>query len=88
MLDGYIRLKEQKVMMDRERVFLEQEKNRVQMLLLGMQNVMNAYSASRSLPEPNVPAAPIVKPAVVPQPNSTILCPWLIDIGDHWMFLF
>ncbi|XP_061343136.1 uncharacterized protein LOC133289255 [Gastrolobium bilobum] len=64
MLDEYICLKEQKVMLDKERVLVEQEKNRVQMLLQGMQNVMTAYNASGNL------AAPAAKSAVavVPQP--------------------
>ncbi|XP_061336655.1 uncharacterized protein LOC133283757 [Gastrolobium bilobum] len=68
MLDEYICLKEQKVMVDRERVLVEQEKNRVQMLLQGMQNVMNAYNSSRSLPAPNVPVL-TAKSAGVPQPK-------------------
>ncbi|KAJ1420092.1 Isoamylase 3, chloroplastic [Sesbania bispinosa] len=68
MLDEYICLKEQKVMMDQERVILEQEKNRVQMLLQGMQNVMNTYNASRSLPASTVPVMN-TKSAVVPQPK-------------------
>lgn len=43
-LDEYIRLKEKKVMLDQEWCRLEQEKSRVQNLLRGMQDVMNAYN--------------------------------------------
>ncbi|XP_020233028.2 uncharacterized protein LOC109813271, partial [Cajanus cajan] len=65
MLDEYICLKEQKVMLDQDRVVMEQEKNRVQMLLQGMHNVMIAYNASGNLP------APAAKSAVVAVPQPT-----------------
>lgn len=57
-------------MLDQERVRMDQEKYRVQMLLQGMQNVMSAYNASGNLPAPNLPAPP-AKPmvSVVPQPQ-------------------
>ncbi|KAL1549208.1 hypothetical protein AAHA92_17340 [Salvia divinorum] len=43
-LDEYITLKEQKVLVDQERQRVEHEKSRVQNLLSGMQEVMNAYN--------------------------------------------
>ena len=58
-LDDYIRLKEQRVIMDQEKVNLEQEKMRVQNLLKGMQDAMNVYNQSTnvcSLP-PQLPHA-------------------------------
>lgn len=98
MLDEYICLKEQKVMLDQERVLMEQEKNRIQMLLQGMQNVMNAFNASRSLPVTNVSMLPNAKSAVVPQPrvgNKTpigrtlsLINQELFNIADYLMFLF
>ncbi|KAL2484783.1 hypothetical protein Adt_29539 [Abeliophyllum distichum] len=45
-LDEYIRLKEQKVILDQGWRRLEQEKSRVQNLLRGMQDVMNAYNST------------------------------------------
>ncbi|XP_020234984.1 uncharacterized protein LOC109814877 [Cajanus cajan] len=65
MLDEYICLKEQKVMLDQDRVLMEQEKNRVQMLLQGMHNVMTAYNASGNLPLPAAKSAVVA----VPQPT-------------------
>lgn len=43
-MDDYINLKGQKVMLDQEICRLEHEKYRVQTLLQGMQDVMNAYN--------------------------------------------
>ncbi|MCL7029764.1 hypothetical protein MKW94_025730 [Papaver nudicaule] len=43
MLDEYIRLKEQKVMVDHEKCMVEQEKFRVEVLLQVMKDVMEAY---------------------------------------------
>lgn len=57
MLDEYICLKEQKVLMDQERRHLEQEKVRVQSLLQGMQNVMSAYNAGGRSSTPLISAA-------------------------------
>ncbi|TKY63393.1 hypothetical protein E2542_SST13264 [Spatholobus suberectus] len=68
MLDEYAWLKEQKVMMDQQRVVVMQEKNRVQMLLQGMQNVMNAFNAFWKSPSSNV-AVMNANSAVVPQPR-------------------
>lgn len=71
MLNEYISLKEQKVMLEQERARLDQEKSRVQTLLHGMQSAMNTYNASGSLPSlpPNM-AADTTRSAVVavPQP--------------------
>ncbi|CAN0879827.1 hypothetical protein LINGRAHAP2_LOCUS13318 [Linum grandiflorum] len=55
-LEEYISLKGQKVMLDQERVSLEQENLRVHKLLHGMQQVMNVYSGS-SVP----PVAPMIQ---------------------------
>ncbi|XP_039064411.1 uncharacterized protein LOC120209484 [Hibiscus syriacus] len=68
MLDEYICLKEQKVLVEQERARLEQEKCRVQSLLQGMQSVMNAYNGSATasvLMIPHVNATKTV--SVVPQ---------------------
>ena len=58
-------------MADQERVCLDQEKYRIQMLFQGMQNVMNAYNTGGSLPPPNVPAT-AAKSAVVISPQPQI----------------
>ncbi|KHG24134.1 Putative HERC2-like protein 3 [Gossypium arboreum] len=68
MLDEYICLKEQKVIVEQEKARLEQEKCRVQSLLQGMQSVMNAYNASATASVPMIPHADATKTvAVVPQ---------------------
>lgn len=54
-------------MLNQERAAVEQEKNRVQMLLQGMHNVMTAYNASGNLPAP----ASAAKSAVVTVPQPT-----------------
>ncbi|XP_047151596.1 uncharacterized protein LOC124823439 [Vigna umbellata] len=70
MLDEYICLKEQKVMLDQERIVVEQEKKRVQMLLQGMQNVMTAYNASGNLSTAASAAKSTV--AAINQPTYTL----------------
>ncbi|KAJ7950218.1 Myosin-M heavy protein [Quillaja saponaria] len=71
MLNEYISLKEQKVMVDQERIRVEEEKCRIQMMLQGMQNVMNAYNASGIPYTPNISApAKVHSVAVVPQLNN------------------
>ncbi|XP_058003667.1 uncharacterized protein LOC131180079, partial [Hevea brasiliensis] len=67
MLNEYICLKEQKVMVDQERFRLEQERFRVQTLLQGMQEVMNAYNASGIAPATMVKNSTTKPAAVVPQ---------------------
>lgn len=68
MLNEYICLKEQKVMLDQERARMDQEKLRVQTLLNGMQDVMNTYNASASIPVIQPPVTnPAKSTAVVPQ---------------------
>lgn len=58
-LDEYITLKEQKVGVDQERHRLEQEKLRVQNLLSGMQDVMNAYNGvANNVATPPLPLPP------------------------------
>ncbi|ESQ52448.1 hypothetical protein EUTSA_v10016588mg [Eutrema salsugineum] len=56
-LNEYISLKEQKVVVDQEKARLDQEKTRVQNLLHGMQNVMNAYNSTAVAPPPAIPSA-------------------------------
>ncbi|CAH8328754.1 unnamed protein product [Eruca vesicaria subsp. sativa] len=56
-LKDYVSLREQKVTLDHEKVILEKEKNRVQNLLQGMQNVMNTYNSSLTSPPPPPPLA-------------------------------
>ncbi|KAL0775190.1 hypothetical protein Bca101_040342 [Brassica carinata] len=57
-LNEYISLKEQKVIVDQEKASLDQEKTRVQNLLHGMQDVMNVYnSTAASAPPPPPPQA-------------------------------
>ncbi|KAL8167967.1 hypothetical protein V2J09_009466 [Rumex salicifolius] len=46
MLDEYISLKEQRVMVDQAKFHLEQENARVQTLLQGLQNLLNVYNLS------------------------------------------
>ncbi|KAI4342051.1 hypothetical protein MLD38_026712 [Melastoma candidum] len=55
MLNEYIRLKEQKVAIDQDRVSLDREKCRIQSLLQGMQQVMNVYNVGASC-SPTTPA--------------------------------
>ncbi|XP_019162503.1 PREDICTED: uncharacterized protein LOC109158997 isoform X2 [Ipomoea nil] len=63
LLDEYIRLKEHKLFMDQERRHMEQEKFRLQNLLKGMQDAMNAYNAgvnhNTPLPLGSSPPVPI-----------------------------
>ncbi|XVF76748.1 hypothetical protein PTKIN_Ptkin13bG0291400 [Pterospermum kingtungense] len=61
MLDEYICLKEQKVIVEQEKARLEQEKCRVQSLLQGMQSVMNAYNAAATAPVPMIPHSTATK---------------------------
>ncbi|CAH9130580.1 unnamed protein product [Cuscuta epithymum] len=63
LLDEYISLKGQKLAIDQERGHLEQEKLRLQNLLKGMQDVMNAYNGSANL---NTPPPPLVSPSPFP----------------------
>ncbi|XP_030537208.1 uncharacterized protein LOC115745767 isoform X2 [Rhodamnia argentea] len=70
MLNEYISLKEQKVTVDQERVQLEQERWRIQTLLQGMQDAMNAYNAGAGPPTPTTIQAPPVASLVVAHPPS------------------
>ncbi|KAG7643495.1 hypothetical protein ISN44_As02g032990 [Arabidopsis suecica] len=67
-LNEYIRLKKEKIVMDQEKSKLDQEKTRVQNLLNGMQDVMNAYNSSTAAAPPPPPvitsAAPMDKQVV------------------------
>lgn len=72
MLNEYISLKEQKVMMDQERARLEHEKCRVQTLLQGMQSVMSAYNAGASAPLPMLPSSSTNSMVTVPFNQSFI----------------
>ncbi|KAK6943057.1 hypothetical protein RJ641_028434 [Dillenia turbinata] len=75
MLDEYICLKEQKVMVDQEKCRLEQEKWRVQKLLHGMQDVMDVYnysSGSTPLPMPTAMSRSMV---LVPRLDQNVASP-------------
>ncbi|XP_039013453.1 uncharacterized protein LOC120143113 [Hibiscus syriacus] len=76
MLDEYICLKEQKVLVEQERARLEQEKCRVQSLLQGMQSVMNAYNASATASVPVISHANATKTVtVVPRSDPCAISP-------------
>ncbi|KAI3474802.1 hypothetical protein Pfo_030061 [Paulownia fortunei] len=77
-LDEYITLKEQKVWVDQERCRLEQEKLRVQSLLSGMQNVMNAYNANGNsvvTPPPPLPPPVVASGAMASQAELAVVRP-------------
>ncbi|KAK8482691.1 hypothetical protein V6N13_015185 [Hibiscus sabdariffa] len=65
MLNEYISLKEQKVMVEQEKARLEQEKCRVQSLLQGMQTVLNTFNASPHSPLPLISHANATKPILL-----------------------
>ncbi|GAB4856841.1 hypothetical protein Ancab_014760 [Ancistrocladus abbreviatus] len=68
MLDEYISLKEQKVLLDQEKCQLEQEKYRIQTLLQGMQEAMNSYNSGASCsvtPSPTIVSSVTAKPMVI-----------------------
>ncbi|KAK8547521.1 hypothetical protein V6N13_024616 [Hibiscus sabdariffa] len=69
MLNEYISLKEQKVMVEQEKARLEQEKCRVQSLLQGMQTVLNTFNASANSPMPLISHANATK-AILLTPHS------------------
>ncbi|CAH8392630.1 unnamed protein product [Eruca vesicaria subsp. sativa] len=76
-LNEYISLKEHKVIVDQGTVRLDQEKTRVQNLLHGMQNVMNAYNSTASPPHPTPAAitAAIQVAASTSQPSNVSVSP-------------
>ncbi|KAL5550146.1 hypothetical protein UlMin_000322 [Ulmus minor] len=78
-LNEYISLKGLKIMVDQERVRLDMEKSRVQMLLQNMQNAMSAFNASGSSPVPAIPAVAttpaIMAPAGFPVHKAPIVPP-------------
>ncbi|KZV51666.1 hypothetical protein F511_32018 [Dorcoceras hygrometricum] len=81
-LDEYITLKEHKVWVEQERCRLEQEKFRVQNLLKGMQDVMNAYNSS-GVTSPPLPLPPAVASrAVVSQAEVAVVT----SSGCHPMY--
>ncbi|XVF08220.1 hypothetical protein REPUB_Repub06bG0207600 [Reevesia pubescens] len=77
MLDEYICLKEQKVIVEQEKARLEQEKHRVQSLLQGMQSVMNSYNASVTTPVPMIPhhASATKSVSVIPRSDPCTVSP-------------
>ncbi|CAH8387196.1 unnamed protein product [Eruca vesicaria subsp. sativa] len=75
-LNEYISLKEQKVIVDQEKARLDLEKTRVQNLLHGMQDVMNVYN-STAAPPPAITAAPAAAIQVV----SSTSQPSNVNIG-------
>ncbi|KAL6146117.1 hypothetical protein ACLB2K_056800 [Fragaria x ananassa] len=72
-LNGYIELKEQKVLLDHEKARVEQEKTRVETLLNGLQNSMNIYNAGGN---PQINKA---NDAVVPKQMLMAPHPWMIS---------
>ncbi|KAF3582284.1 hypothetical protein DY000_02029112 [Brassica cretica] len=78
-LNEYISLKELKVTVDQENARLDQEKTRVQNLLHGMQDVMNAYNSTASaLPPPAITTAVHAATQMVAstsQPNNISVSP-------------
>ncbi|KAL0666445.1 hypothetical protein Bca4012_029149 [Brassica carinata] len=72
-LNEYISLKELKVIVDQENARLDQEKTRVQNLLHGMQDVMNAYNSTASALPP--PAITTAAHATTSQPNNISVSP-------------
>ncbi|XP_074280836.1 uncharacterized protein LOC141605827 [Silene latifolia] len=71
LLDEYIWLKEQMVMIEQEKCGLAQERCRIQTLLRGMQGVMNAYNSAAAvncLPPPQLPVLP--PPTSIPISSS------------------
>lgn len=77
-LNEYISLKEQKVIVDQEKARLDQEKSRVQNLLQGMQDVMNVYnSTAASAPPPPAITTAAAQTAiqVAASPSQPIVSP-------------
>ncbi|KAL9675297.1 hypothetical protein QQ045_003499 [Rhodiola kirilowii] len=76
-IDEYVSMKEQKLVMEMEKRKLEQERIRVQTLLQGMQNVMNAYNASASpvvaaASLPDLASAPVSEKLIYVAPQSDL----------------
>ncbi|KAL1804690.1 hypothetical protein DCAR_0830495 [Daucus carota subsp. sativus] len=67
-LNEYISLKGQKVMLDQEKMCFEQEKFRVQTLLNGMQDVMNGYNSGLAA----AAAAAVPAQALVANPGGLV----------------
>lgn len=59
-------------MLEREKIRLDQEKFRVQTLLQGMQDAMNAYNAGGSTPNSMIPALGTKSTAVVHQLDPNV----------------
>nr|XP_011466508.1 PREDICTED: uncharacterized protein LOC101299605 isoform X1 [Fragaria vesca subsp. vesca] len=72
-LNEYIELKEQKVLLDHEKARVEQEKTRLETLLNGLQNSMNIYNAGGN---PQINKA---NDAVVPKQMLMAPHPWMIS---------
>ncbi|RDX92888.1 hypothetical protein CR513_24924, partial [Mucuna pruriens] len=68
-LNEYISLKEEKMMLDQQRSMEMQEKNHIHMLLQGIQNAINSYNAFRRPPSG---ISPIINVTCVPQNMSNI----------------
>ncbi|KAK6120301.1 hypothetical protein DH2020_045992 [Rehmannia glutinosa] len=87
-LDEYITLKEQKVWVDQERCRLEQEKLRVQNLLSGMQDVMNAYNTTTGnsvvTPPPPLPPPVVASGAMASQAELAVARP----AGNDFVLFF
>ncbi|KAK4803248.1 hypothetical protein SAY86_001451 [Trapa natans] len=70
-LDEYISLKEQKVVVEQERIRLERENWRIQTLLRGMQEAMSVYNSSGAGPSTPAIQAPVEKSNPHPVNQST-----------------
>ena len=79
MLDEYICLKEQKLIVEQENARLEQEKLRVQSLLQGIQSVMSAYNSSAIAPVPVIHHANVTKSVAVVPPGTNLEL-WLVTL--------
>ena len=74
-LNDYIALKEQKVLLDHEKARVEQEKTRVQTLLNGLQTSMNIYNAAGGNPQITMAVPPPKQMLMAPQPRLTNVYP-------------
>lgn len=82
LLDEYIWLKEQKVVIEQEKTGLAQEKSRVQSLLQGMQDLMNVYNSTATVNCLTPPPPPPPPASVLPNSGYSFclnLCFFLFD---------
>lgn len=72
LLDDYVWLKEQRVMIEHEKLGLAQERTRIQNLLQGMQDLMNVFNNSPVVPANYVPSPPPHPVSASVPPNSMV----------------